>query len=104
SPIILLLCFVGSYAVANSMVDVVAMLAMGVVGYFMRKYGFPGAPLVIGMILGPMVEKSLRQALTASRGSWMIFLKSPICCIFIILTLVSIFLPLLRQRRRVERL
>jgi putative tricarboxylic transport membrane protein len=104
SPIILLLCFVGSYAVANSMVDVVAMLAMGVVGYFMRKYGFPGAPLVIGMILGPMVEKSLRQALTASHGSWMIFLKSPICCIFIILTLASIFLPLLRQRRRVERL
>ncbi|MBW1695714.1 MAG: tripartite tricarboxylate transporter permease [Deltaproteobacteria bacterium] len=100
APIILLLCFVGSYSVANSMVDVGAMLVMGVIGYFMRKYEFPGAPLVIGMILGPMVEKSLRQALTSSYGSWMIFLKSPICVVFLCLTLSSILLPIVRQRKR----
>jgi putative tricarboxylic transport membrane protein len=99
APIILLLCFVGSYTVANSMVDVGVMLAMGVVGYFMRKYEFPGAPMVIGLILGPIVEKSLRQSLTTSHGDWMIFLNSPICAIFLFLTCLSILWPLIRKRR-----
>jgi putative tricarboxylic transport membrane protein len=99
APIILLLCFVGSYTVANSMVDVGVMLAMGVVGYFMRKYQFPGAPMVIGLILGPIVEKSLRQALTTSHGDWMIFLRSPICAIFLFLTCVSILWPIVKARR-----
>ena len=100
APIILLFCFVGSYAVANSMLDVGVMLAMGVVGYFMRKYQFPGAPLVIGRILGPLVEKSLRQSLTTSHGNWMIFLKSPISAIFLFLTLASILFPFIRKRRK----
>jgi putative tricarboxylic transport membrane protein len=76
------------------------MLAMGVVGYFMRKYEFPGAPMVIGLILGPIVEKSLRQSLTTSHGDWMIFLQSPICAIFLSLTCLSILWPFIRQRRK----
>jgi len=99
-PIVLLFCFVGSYAVANSMVDVGAMLGMGVVGFFMRRYGFPGAPLVIGLILGPMVEKALRQSLALSNGDWSIFVKSPICASFIGLILFfSILLPIYRARK-----
>jgi len=100
APIILLLCFVGSYAVANSMVDVAAMLVMGLVGYFMRQYQFPGAPMVIGLILGPVVEKSLRQSLTTSHGSFMIFLESPICMVFLTLTLVSIAWPLIKHIKK----
>ncbi|SDP79882.1 tripartite tricarboxylate transporter permease [Desulforhopalus singaporensis] len=99
-PIVLLLCFVGSYAVANSMVDVAAMLVMGIIGFFMKQYGFPGAPLVIGMILGPMVEKALRQSLTLSNGEWSIFIYSPICAAFLALTIcVSIVLPIYRARK-----
>jgi putative tricarboxylic transport membrane protein len=101
SPIILLLCFVGSYAVANSLVDVGAMLVMGGVGYFMRKYGFPGGPLVIGMILGPMVEKAMRQSLTVSHGDWTVFLKSPIGCSFLVLTVASLVWSSIRQRKRI---
>jgi putative tricarboxylic transport membrane protein len=86
------------------MLDVGAMLAMGVVGYFMRKYEFPGAPLVIGMILGPMVEKSLRQALTSSHGNWIIFLKSPICVVFLLFTLMSILYPTVRNYRKRKRM
>jgi len=103
SPTVILLCVVGSYAVANSMLDVVVMFVMGLVGYLMRKYAFPGGPLVIGFILGPMVEKALRQSLTQSKGSWMIFLESPICVVFLVLTLVSVLFPFIRQeiaRRR----
>jgi putative tricarboxylic transport membrane protein len=98
SPTIVVLCFVGSYAVGNSMLDVVVMVVMGIVGYLMRKYEFPGGPLVIGFILGPMVEKSLRQSLTRSHGSWLIFLKSPICLVFLILTILSIIYPMIRDR------
>lgn len=99
-PVVLLLCFVGSYAVANNMVDVCAMLALGLIGFFMKLYGFPGAPLVIGMILGPMVEKSLRQSLTMSDGDWSIFLYNPICAIFLALTIVvSVVMPIYRLKK-----
>jgi len=97
AAIIMLLCFVGSYAVRNSMMDVGVMLVMALFGYFMRRYDFPGAPLVLGFILGPMIEKSLRQSLTVSHGDWTIFIKSPICLIFLIITCVSLLLPLLKR-------
>jgi len=99
SPIILCLCFVGSYTVANSMVDVAAMLALGMVGFFMRKFEFPGGPIVIAFILGPMVEKSLRQSLTMSHGSWAIFFHSPICIIFLILAVLSVGFNIVRAHR-----
>jgi putative tricarboxylic transport membrane protein len=76
------------------------MLVMGLVGYFMRQYQFPGAPMVIGLILGPVVEKSLRQSLTTSHGSFMIFLESPICILFLALTLVSIAWPIIKHIKK----
>ena len=99
SPSILCLCFVGSYAVANSMLDVTVMLALGMVGFFMRKYDFPGAPIVIAFILGPLVETSLRQSLAISNGSWMIFLNNPICVAFLIITFVSAGISIYRSHR-----
>ncbi len=81
-----------------SMVDVAAMLIMGLVDYLMRRYEFPDAPMVISLILGPVVEKSLRQSLTSSHGDFMIFLESPICVIFLALTLVSVFWPLIKKQ------
>lgn len=98
SPLIMALCFVGAYAVANSIVSVFVMVAMGVVGLFLRRHEYPGGPLVIGMILGPMVERSLRQALTQSRGSVMIFLTRPIAVVFLVLTVVSLLYPVIKRR------
>ena len=100
SPTILCLCFVGSYAVANNMVDVAAMLALGMVGFFMRRHDFPGAPIVIAFILGPLVEKSLRQSLTISQGSWNVFVTSYICIIFLILTVFSVAFSIYRSHKR----
>jgi len=100
SPTILCLCFVGSYAVANNMVDVAVMLALGMVGFFMGRHDFPGAPIVIAFILGPLIEKSLRQSLTLSQGSWNIFVTSPICIIFLILTVLSVGFSLYRSYKK----
>lgn len=97
-PTVLVLCFVGAYSIANSMLDVGVMLVMGALGFLMRKFGFPGAPLVIGLILGPINEAALRRALSASRGDWMVFFGNPIFLAFLGLTILSFLLPLIRRR------
>ncbi|MBM3374358.1 MAG: tripartite tricarboxylate transporter permease, partial [Betaproteobacteria bacterium] len=77
-PCILAFCILGCYSVSNSTMDVWIMLVMGVVGYALRKFGFDLAPVALGLVLGPMLELSLRQALAMSGGDYGIFLERPI--------------------------
>jgi len=77
-PAILLICFVGVYSVNLSGTDIWIMGIFGVLGYFLRKVGFDPAPIVLAMVLGPMMEQALRQALMMSRGEFGIFLSRPI--------------------------
>jgi putative tricarboxylic transport membrane protein len=77
-PGILVFSLVGVYAVNNSVVDVWIMLAMAIVGYLLRKLDFETAPIVLGLVLAPMVEMSLRQSLAMSDGQYSIFLSRPI--------------------------
>lgn len=98
-PVIIILCIVGSYAVNNSLFDVWVMLFFGVIGYFMQKMRFPISPLVLGLILGPMVEAELRRSLLLSQGSPAIFVTRPVSLILLLLTMASIVQGILRQRR-----
>jgi len=77
-PLIIMFCVIGVYEVNNSIVDVWIMLIMGVVGYGLKKFGFDPAPLVLGLVIAPIFEMSLRQSLIMSDGGWMIFLQRPI--------------------------
>jgi putative tricarboxylic transport membrane protein len=77
-PLIVMLCIVGVYLVNNSIVDVWIMLIMGVVGYLLRKLDFDPAPLVLGLVIAPTFELSLRQSLVMSGGDWTIFFSRPI--------------------------
>ncbi len=72
------ICTIGAYSVKNNVFDVGAMVAFGIIGYLMRKGGFPGAPLLLAMILGRMLERSVQQALTMSGGDLAIFIQKPI--------------------------
>src|SRR5699024_9536180 len=82
SPIIIILCIVGSYAINNNIIDVWIMIAFGLIGYFFRKTGFHPAPVIIGMILGPIAESGLRQSLLLSKGNIIIyFLSRPVSII-----------------------
>ncbi len=83
-PIVLVLCGVGSFAVNNSFFDVGVMAVLGIVGYFMVKTGFPQAPMLLGMILGPLAEANFRRALSVSRDDLTVFITQPICCIILI--------------------
>ena len=72
-PLIIMFCIIGVYEVNHSIVDVWIMLIMGVVGYALKKFGFDPAPLVLGLVIAPIFEMSLRQSLIMSDGNWTIF-------------------------------
>ena len=102
-PLITLLCLVGSYSINNSLLDLVVLIVFGVAGYLMQKYEYPPAPLVLGLILSPILEKSFRQALIISRGDFSIFFTRPISAAFLIVAiglLLSHFFPLFIRRFR----
>ena len=85
-PLVIVLCVTGTLVATSSIFDVFVMLGFGVLGYLMVKFGFPIAPLLIGFILGPLVEVSLRQSMVLSDNSPMVFFERPIAAIFFVLT------------------
>jgi putative tricarboxylic transport membrane protein len=95
-PLILILSSVGAYAINNNPVDVYWMLGFGVIGYFLKMYGFPVGPVVLGLILGPLMDRSYRQAMISARDNPVTFISefftSPLSAIILsllVLTLVS---------------
>ena len=92
TAILVVICCAGAFAIGSSEMDVYVMLAFGVIAYFMQKIDLPPVPIVLGMVLGPTAESNLRNSLVMSGGSWDIFIKRPICLLFIILTFVLIYL------------
>ena len=99
-PIIIVLCVVGAFSLNNSTYDVLVTLGFGVLGFFMKKFGYPGAPLVLGVILGPMAEQNLNRALLKSGNDWSILIKQPISLAFLILSIISIAVPSFSAARR----
>jgi putative tricarboxylic transport membrane protein len=93
-PCILAFCILGCYSVSNSTMDVWIMLVMGGVGYVLRKYGYDLAPVALGLVLGPMLELSLRQSLAMSGGDYAIFVQRPIAVTMLILGLILLGLAL----------
>jgi putative tricarboxylic transport membrane protein len=93
-PSIIVFCMLGVYAVNNSVVDVWIMLAMGVLGYLLRKLEFETAPIVLGLVLAPMLELSLRQSLAMSDGSYAILIERPIAATLLVVGAVLVLLAL----------
>jgi putative tricarboxylic transport membrane protein len=94
---IIVMGVVGSYALNNSVVDVWVMFAAGILGFACRKADIPLGPLVLGLILGPMMEANLRRALILSRGDWTSVLSKPIVLFFVIATLFSLAWPIWKR-------
>ena len=94
-PLILLFCFTGTYAVSSNPFDLWVMVIFGVLGFVLQRYGYPVAPIVLGLILGPMLETHFRRALIISRGDYAIFLQRPIAAGLITVAAVYLLLPLL---------
>ncbi|MDD3172347.1 MAG: tripartite tricarboxylate transporter permease [Herbinix sp.] len=96
-PVLIVLCVIGAYAVNNNTFDALLMIIFGIFGYLMLKLKFPLTPMVIAIVLGPMVESNMRRALILSKGSWSIFVTRPISCVFLIIAVLMLFLPLIKK-------
>jgi putative tricarboxylic transport membrane protein len=103
-PIILLLCLIGAYSLNNNAGDIFIMLIFGIIGYLNRKVGFEGAPFLLAMVLGPIMERCLRTSLLISGGNPAIFIIHPISAIFLGVGLVSLIFtlsPVLKKRKMI---
>lgn len=101
-PIILVFAIVGSFAIRNSLYDVNIAILFGLIGYLMRKHGFPETPLIIGIILGPMAEQNLNRALTISKNDWSVLVRSPISLTLLILAVLSITFSMISTRKSLK--
>jgi putative tricarboxylic transport membrane protein len=106
-PLILLFCLIGAYSLNNNPAEIGLMLIFGVLGYLMKKFKYDGAPLVLAMVLGPLMDNSLRQSLLMSGGRGTIFFTRPICLVIFGMVAVILLLPILprisRFRKTVEK-
>jgi len=101
-PAICLFCCIGAYSLNNSPMDVYLAAAFGVIGYFASRWGCEAAPLLLGFVLGPLLEQWLRRALLISRGDPLVFFTRPISATMLIIALVllaAMVLPAIRRKR-----
>jgi putative tricarboxylic transport membrane protein len=102
-PIVFLLCTIGAFATASRLFDIYVMLAIGFIAFFLRRRGYEMAPLVLGLVLGPLLDKSLRRGLVLSDGSLLPFFTRPIALAFALVTLFTILLYVPPFKRAVQR-
>jgi TctA family transporter len=103
-PAIMVFCCIGLYTLNNSNFDVYVGAGFALVGYAFHKLGCEPAPLLLGYILGPMMEENLRRALLLSRGDWSTFILRPLSAgllVAAVLLVVAVLLPTIRSKRQV---
>jgi putative tricarboxylic transport membrane protein len=96
-PGIIIFCVAGVFAVRNNFGDIWIMIIFAILGFFMEKYNYPLAPLILGVVLGPIAEQNLRQAMIISGNNPMVLISTPISAILIVLSVLSLFSPQLRM-------
>lgn len=97
-PAVAMISFIGIYALTNSTFDVMLMVAFGVMGWLFRKLNIPLVPVILGILLGQLMEKNLRRALNISDGDLSILYSSPLAMGFLIVAVVGFFLPIIVGR------
>jgi putative tricarboxylic transport membrane protein len=101
-PLLWVFCVVGAFATNNNYVDVWVMFAFAVIGFLLERYRFPPGPFLIGFILGPLAERSLRSGLMASEGSYYPFVTSPVAAAALLLSLALVVWSLWRDLKRLR--
>lgn len=102
-PLIIIFSIIGAYAINNNLFDIVVMFIFGLIGWIMRQFNFPVAPLVLGLILGRMIEENLRRALILSEGQFTIFVTHPIAFLLLLGMIVSVTLGIWQQYQGLRR-
>ena len=104
-PLVLLMCVVGTFAANQRAFDIVIMVVMGLVGFAMERYGMPVSPLVLGVILGPLLEKNFRRAVVLSNNGILGIIGKPITAVILLMVLFNFSMPLIHMiiKKRKER-
>jgi len=97
---IIVVSVIGVYGAGNSVFNVGLLFVFGAVGYVMRRFDFPAAPVLVGLILAPLAEQSMRQALTISQGEWSTFVTRPLSATLLAIAVVLAVAPALWRRLR----
>ena len=103
-PIVGLLCIIGSYALGTRIFNLYLMIPIGVIAYFLTEMDYPIAPLVIGLILGPMADENLRRALMISHGSLLPIFTRPVALILLMVIVLTVLSQVPSVRRLFSRL
>jgi len=101
-PAIGVICCIGVYSISNSPTDVLMMGVFGLAGYVLLKLDCEPAPLLLGFIIGPLLEENLRRAMLIARGDWTTFVTRPISAVLLLicaLALMAVMMPHLRNKR-----
>ena len=99
-PLVLIFCFLGAYSLSNNITDALVALIFGIVGLIMMRFGFPAAPMILGLILGPIAEQNLNRALLITHNDWTIFFTRPISLAFILVMFASIVFTIYSSARK----
>ncbi|WP_010277689.1 tripartite tricarboxylate transporter permease [Paenibacillus senegalensis] len=99
-PLVMMFCIIGAYSVNNNMFDVVVLMVFGVIGYMLRKAKMEPSPLILGIILGPILENTLNQSALMFQGNMLSFFTRPISGTLLAIGLLVTFWPLLRKAQR----
>lgn len=102
-PFILVMCIIGAYGISGTLSSAWILLFFGVFGYFLNRHGFSAAPVVLGMILGYMVESNFRRGMTMHSGDWTVFFSRPLSLCFLLLSVLAIAWPILKYLRERKR-
>ena len=92
-PCIVILCIVGGFAIGNNTYQVFVLIGFGLLGYLMKLFQIPIAPMTIAMVLSSLFETNLRRSLIVSYGDVLVFFKRPVCILLFVITLLFLFLP-----------
>lgn len=95
TPCIVVMCMMGAFAINNNIFECFVMIAFGLIGFFMKGFGFPVTPLCIALVLGKLFETNLRRSLILSSGNPFVFVTRPISCAILILAVFMLFFPIL---------
>ncbi len=99
-PVVMVICVIGVYSANQTVLDLVFLCGFGTLGYFMRKHGYPIAPVILGLVLGNRMEEALRQSMIMTQGDLVTLLGRPIVVVFLLLTLTALIAPFVIRRLR----
>jgi putative tricarboxylic transport membrane protein len=101
-PLIMVISVIGVFNANQATLDLVLLCAFGVLGYYMRRNGYPIAPIILGYVLGYRMEEALRQSMIMTQGNLLVLLERPIVSTFLILAVISMTVPIVLQQIRLR--